>query len=97
MKFIFYGWLVLINLIGLLLAVSDKSQAYDDRRRLPEVYFFVCAAFLGGPGVFLGLLLFWHKIRKWYFMVGLPALIAQNIITVLTIYLLFFGATALTF
>jgi uncharacterized membrane protein YsdA (DUF1294 family) len=40
--------------------------------------FFLAAAF-GSVGVYAGMFAFRHKTRKWYFAVGIPLLMLQNL------------------
>ena len=56
----------------------DKRKAKRGAWRVPEKTFFLVALLGGSPGAILGMRLFHHKTRHWYFKWGLPAiLIAQ--------------------
>lgn len=70
--------LSIINLISLLIMFWDKKKAKKGERRISERALFLWALFFGGIGVYLGMFWFRHKIRKWYFVVGVPLLIAGN-------------------
>ena len=59
----------------LALCHLDKSAARRGKRRVPERRFFLLAAFGGGCGLWLGMRLFRHKTRHWYFRWGLPAIL----------------------
>jgi len=82
-EYIFYGWLLFINLIALFLMIADKGRAIGNQPRIPEAYFFLCATLFGGGGILAGMTFLRHKIRKWYFLIGIPWIILQNILSVL--------------
>lgn len=69
-----------INLIAFFVMLIDKNKAKKNgAERISEgVMFFMAAAF-GSIGVYAGMFAFRHKTRKWYFIVGIPLLIVQNI------------------
>lgn len=83
-----YIFLALINLLGFTAAASDKRKARRKLWRIPEKTFFLIAAAGGCIGVYSGMLLFRHKTRHWYFMVGIPAIF---IIQVIAAYLIITG------
>ncbi len=77
-----------INLISFLIILVDKNKsAMPGKERIPEGTMFFLAAALGALGVYLGMFLFHHKTRKWYFLIGIPLLILENIALVYLIYL----------
>ena len=57
----------------------ERSQSTD---RIPEGMIFFMASALGAVGVYLGMLTFRHKTRKWYFQIGIPLMILQNLAVV---------------
>lgn len=73
--------LVAINLYAFLVMALDKRKAVQNakRKRAPESYLFFLAAAFGSVGVYLGMQLFRHKTKKWYFQLGMPLLILQNL------------------
>lgn len=56
-----------INLVLLILMGVDKAKAKRDKWRIKEATLMICALIGGGIGGFLGMKLFHHKTRKWYF------------------------------
>ena len=69
---IFIIYYLLINLIGLIIMGIDKRKAIKGAYRIPEATLF-CAALLGGAlGTTLGMNIFRHKTKHWYFVVGMP-------------------------
>ena len=73
------GWLALVNLIAFTVYGADKRRARKDRRRVPEKTLFLLAIIGGSLGAFLGMRLFRHKTRHWYFVWGIPAIMALQI------------------
>ena len=69
---IFIIYYLIINLIGLAIMGIDKRKAIKGAYRIPEATLF-CVALLGGSlGTTLGMNLFRHKTKHWYFVVGMP-------------------------
>lgn len=73
------GYLALVNLIAFTVYGADKRRARKDRRRVPEKTLFLLAIIGGSLGAFLGMRLFRHKTRHWYFVWGIPAIMAAQI------------------
>jgi uncharacterized membrane protein YsdA (DUF1294 family) len=67
------------NIIAFFVMLWDKvkSRKKNSERISEGMLFFMATAF-GSIGVFAGMFVFHHKTRKWYFMLGIPLLIAQN-------------------
>ena len=58
----------------------DKSKAKRHAWRIPEKILFG-VSFLGGSiGTWLGMYLFRHKTKHWYFVIGMPAIFILQII-----------------
>ena len=74
--------LLLINLTGLAIVALDKHKARKKKWRIPEKTFFLIALLGASPGVFAGMLLFRHKTRHWYFMIGIPLILLLQIAAV---------------
>ena len=49
-------------------------------RRIPEATLLLWAACFGGIGATLGMCLFRHKTRHWYFRIGLPVMAAVQVV-----------------
>jgi len=78
------GIVVAINIFSFLVMAYDKRKSTQRRstERTPEGLIFFMAAMFGGIGVYLGMLAFRHKTQKWYFQLGIPLLILQNLVTI---------------
>ena len=73
-------WLAAANLLGLILMGADKSRARRGAWRIPEKTFFLLAVLGGSVGCWLGMYLFHHKTRHWYFVVGIPLILIAQIL-----------------
>ena len=73
--------IAVLNLFSLLIMGNDKSKSMrgGTTERTPEGIIFFVAALFGSIGVYIGMFLFRHKINKWYFQLGIPVLIIQNL------------------
>lgn len=76
-----------VNAIAFFLMFLDKIKSKKEgSERISEGLLFFMATAFGSVGVFGGMFAFRHKTRKWYFMVGIPFLILQNIALLFVLY-----------
>ncbi len=68
-------YLALINLTALILYGADKKKAKRGQWRIPEKTLLGVAVIGGSAGAILGMFLFRHKTKHWYFRYGLPAIL----------------------
>lgn len=67
------GYLVLVNIWAFALMGFDKRRAKrNGARRIRERTLFLSALLGGGFGAFLGMWVFRHKTKHWYFVAGIP-------------------------
>jgi uncharacterized membrane protein YsdA (DUF1294 family) len=72
-------YLLLVNGVALFAMGGDKfSAGRNFDKRMPEGILFFLAVIGGSLGALLGMFLFRHKTRKWYFLMGLPVLLFQQ-------------------
>ncbi len=72
--------LLVLNIFGFILVSLDKFKAKNKLWRIPERSFFLLSILGGSIGVYIGLFLFHHKTRNWYFMTFIPFIIlAQTV------------------
>ncbi len=76
-------YLAIVNLAGLIVMGIDKLRARKRAWRIPESTLFVIALIGGSLGTTIGMHLFHHKTRHWYFLFGMPAILVIQIATVL--------------
>lgn len=67
-------WLGVLSIIAFLLMGLDKLKACRGSWRIPERTLFLFALLGGGIGGTLGMYLFRHKTRHWYFAIFFPLL-----------------------
>lgn len=79
MKFL-YLYLILINVISFIIMGLDKYRARNHRWRIPERALFLLALAGGSLGSIVGMWLFRHKTRHWYFVIGMPAILILQIL-----------------
>lgn len=80
MKIILAVYLTAMNLLGLAVMGIDKAKAVRHSWRIPEKTLFLVSILGGGLGTWMGMYLFHHKTRHWYFVVGMPLILVAWII-----------------
>lgn len=89
MDFIFYFiifYLVVINLISIIVTISDKSRSKKNKWRIKEKTLFTLA-FLGGSiSMYITMRIIRHKTKHLSFMLGIPAIIVLQFILVCFIW-----------
>lgn len=70
--------LIILNIGAFISVGSDKRNSINGSDRSPEINFFLWSAFFGTLGIFLGMLFFRHKTKKFYFSLGVCLLLAQQ-------------------
>ena len=73
-------YLGIINLIGLFSMFLDKQKAKRGKWRIPEKTLFLLAVIGGSLGTTLGMHMFRHKTKHWYFKFGMPFILIVQII-----------------
>jgi uncharacterized membrane protein YsdA (DUF1294 family) len=53
----------------------DKRKAVKGSYRISEKFLFTCAFAGGSAGILAGMYIFRHKIRRWKFKLGVPAIL----------------------
>ena len=70
-----FAVLLILNLFSLFLMRHDKQCAKKGKRRVPEKTLFLSAGLFGALGGTLGMFLFRHKTKHWYFRVFFPLML----------------------
>lgn len=79
-------YILFISILGLLIMKIDKCKATSHRYRISEKTIFLIAVLGGSLGVWMGMYLFHHKTRHWYFVFGIPCIF---VIQIILVYVLF--------
>ena len=77
---IFLGYFLLINIIAFALMGADKKKAKTNAWRIPEKTLFLSAILGGSIGAIVGMQVFRHKTKHWYFKYGMPAILILQLI-----------------
>ena len=80
MLYVVIGILFVMNLLAFALMGIDKAKARAGAWRIPEKTLFLVTALFGGLGGTLGMNVFRHKTKHWYFKYGFPALLVAQIV-----------------
>ena len=78
-------YLLTVNALGFLLMLIDKIKARKNRWRIPEATLMLMAAVGGSVGCLLGMYLFRHKTKHLKFTLGIPLILAAQIILAILI------------
>lgn len=80
MILLFMGFM---SIIGFILMGLDKAKAKKGAWRIPEKTLLGTALLGGGAGIWLGMEIFRHKTKHWYFKYGVPVICILEILAVL--------------
>lgn len=78
-------YLIIISLLAIGLTVYDKLAAIFNKWRISERALLTVSALGGSVAMLLTMLIIRHKTRKPKFMVGIPVIIAVQLITVVLV------------
>ena len=79
-------WLAVINLLTFIVYGADKRRARRGKWRVPEKTLFLLPLLGGSIGALLGMRVFHHKTKHWYFAWGIPAILLAQIALAVWIY-----------
>lgn len=79
-------WLAVINLLTFIVYGADKRRARKGKWRVPEKMLFLLPLLGGSIGALLGMRVFHHKTKHWYFVWGIPAILLAQIALAVWIY-----------
>ena len=77
---LFVIFIIVINLVSFSMMGIDKWKAKKKRWRISEKALFAVALFGGSIGAILGMYLFHHKTRHWYFVWGMPVILLLQLV-----------------
>ena len=73
-------YLLSVNALGFVLMLSDKKKAQKNHYRIPERTLILTAIVGGSLGCYLGMQLFRHKTKHPLFYIGIPVILAIQIL-----------------
>lgn len=79
-RYLFPAYLLIINAAAFFLMLTDKFRAQKKLWRIPEATLMLFALLGGSVGALLGMYTFHHKTRKVKFFVGVPVILAVQVL-----------------
>lgn len=80
------GYLITVNAAAFLLMLADKRKAKKNKWRIPEATLMGAAAIGGSLGAIAGMYAFRHKTKHPKFTIGLPLILALQIVGAVLLY-----------
>lgn len=80
MKELIFVYLLIVNALGFVLMLADKRKARKKKWRIPESTLMLTALIGGSVGCLSGMYLFRHKTRHPKFTVGVPLILALQVV-----------------
>lgn len=77
--YIIVFYLFMINITGFAVMGIDKQKAIKKRWRIRESTLFLIALIGGSFGSIVGMRVFHHKTKHWYFVCGMPLILIFQI------------------
>ncbi len=71
-EYIIAVYILIMSLISFFSMLIDKKKAEKHKWRIPEKVLFAFVILGGGLGGVLGMHVFRHKTKHWYFAIGFP-------------------------
>lgn len=81
-------YLLIVNALGFVLMLVDKFKAKKNLWRIPEATLMMVAAIGGSVGSLIGMYTARHKTRHRKFTVGIPLILAVQVVLAVWILLL---------
>ncbi len=78
-------YIIVVNVVSFTVMGVDKRKAIKRAFRIPESTLFVLAIIGGSIGSIAGMHLFRYKTRHWYFLYGMPVILALQVMLVLAL------------
>ena len=79
-------YLAAVNLVTFTVYGVDKAKARRCAWRVPEKTLFLLPLLGGSVGALLGMLVFRHKTKHWYFVWGIPLILLAQIALAVWVY-----------
>ena len=79
-------WLAVINLVTFAVYGIDKAKAKRGAWRVPEKTLFLLPLLGGSLGALLGMRVFHHKTKHWYFVWGIPLILLAQLALAVWLY-----------
>ena len=87
--------LFFLSILAFVFYGVDKLKAERGTSRIPEAVLIVLAAIGGAFGALMGMLRFWHKVRKPVFLITVPLLFILQWVGAYFLLCYFYGSSRL--
>ena len=81
-----FVYLIIINALGFILMLVDKRKAKKNLWRIPEATLFSLALLGGSVGILCGMYTVRHKTKHPSFTLGIPVIIAVQIVLAVVLF-----------
>lgn len=88
---VFFTYIILVNIVGFCMMFADKRRAVNNKWRISEKRLFTIAIIGGSVGSMCGMYIFRHKTKHNSFVVGMPIILAIQVVIGLIIFCKLFG------
>ncbi len=79
-------YVCVLNIVGLAVMWLDKAKSQRNAWRIPEKSLFIVSLIGGSIGTWVGMYIFRHKTKHWYFVLGMPSIFGLHLILVYYLY-----------
>ncbi len=88
-QIIVLAFIAVMSVVGFISMGADKRKAKKGKWRIPEATLFIIALLGGALGSVIGMQVFRHKTKHWYFAVFMPLILAAQIALVIFLFVKF--------
>lgn len=83
------AFIFVMSVVGFISMGADKRKAKKGKWRTPEATLFIIALLGGALGSVLGMYVFRHKTKHWYFKLFMPLILLCQIALVVFLFIKF--------
>lgn len=75
-------YLLIMTIVGIIVMKVDKVKAEKQKWRIKERSLFLVSLLGGSLGTWLGMYIFRHKTKHWYFVVFMPLILILHVVLI---------------
>ena len=88
-QIIVLAYIFVMSVVGFISMGADKQKAKKGKWRTPEATLFIIALLGGALGSVIGMQVFRHKTKHWYFALFMPLILVAQIALVAFLFVKF--------
>ena len=88
-QIIVLAYIFVMSVVGFISMGADKQKAKKGKWRTPEATLFIIALLGGALGSVIGMHVFRHKTKHWYFALFMPLILVAQIALVVFLFIKF--------